>query len=106
MFKITGLDEFTRRLDDLANKAKALDGRHSVPVAELLTPAFVSAHTRFADVDQMFAASGFKIGTNADFSAVPDDKWDEFIRSISSFRDWQEMRAEAGNVWAAKQLGR
>lgn len=104
MMKITGLDELTRKLDDLSNKAKALDGQPSVPVADLLTPAFVSEHTRFADMNQMFEASGFKIESQADFAAVPDDKWDEFIRSISSFQDWKEMLAQAGNDWTAKQL--
>jgi hypothetical protein len=30
---------------------------------------------------------------------------DGFICSISSFRDWQEMLAEAGNDWAAGRSG-
>ena len=105
MLKITGLDELTKKLDDLANKAGELDGKHNVPMAELLTPDFVSSHTRFANADEMFDASGFKIETQEDFAAVADEKWDAFIRSISSFSEWSAMLGEAGKAWAAKKLG-
>lgn len=87
MFKIEGLDELQRKLYDLAKKAEALDGKHSVPVSELLTDSFVTRHTSFSSADAMFEASGFKIETQEDFAAIPDDEWDAFIRSISSFDD-------------------
>lgn len=105
MLKITGLDEFAKKLDDLADRASALDGQHNVPMNELLTPEFVSKHTKFASADEMFDASGFKVETQEDFAAIPDDKLDEFIRSISSFGNWSDMLREAGKVWAAKKLG-
>jgi hypothetical protein len=105
MFKITGLNELNRKLQDLAKKAQALDGTHNVPISELLTPAFVLKQTRFANADEMFNASGFKIETEQDFAAIPDDKWDEFIRAVSSFSDWQAMLRAASKEWAAKKLG-
>ena len=103
--KITGLDEFSKKLDDLANKASALDGQHNVPMNELLTSEFVAKHTRFANSDEMFEASGFEVKTQDDFAAIPDEKWDDFIRSISSFSNWRDMLQEAGRVWAAGKLG-
>ena len=36
-----------------------------------------------------------KIETPEDFTAIPDDKWDAFISSISSFPDWEAMLREA-----------
>ena len=105
VIKITGLDELTKQLDDLANKTGELDGQHNVPMNELLTPEFVSKHTRFPNADEMFGASGFKIDTREEFAAIPDDKWDEFIRSISSFSDWSAMLGEASNEFTAKKLG-
>jgi hypothetical protein len=63
-------------------------------LAELLSPEFVSSHTKFANADEMFESSGFKIESQDDFSAIPDAEWDEFIRSISSFSDWQSMLGE------------
>ena len=103
--KITGLDELTKQLDRMAKGAKELDGTHTVPMTELLSPGFVSSHTKFANAEEMFEASGFKIESQDDFAAIPDAEWDEFIRSISSFSDWQSMLGEAGTAWAAKKLG-
>lgn len=105
MLKITGLNELTKKLDDLSEKAETLGGNHSVQISELLTTTFVSKHTHFANADEMFAASGYKLETQEDFAAIPDDKWDEFIRSVSSFSDWQAMLGEAGKEWAARKLG-
>ena len=105
MIKITGLKEMNKKLDDLAKKAEELDGQHSVPIDELLTSSFISKHTSFSNANEMFEASGFKIGDQDDFEAIPDDKWDEFISSISAFPDWQAMLNEAGKEWTAKKLG-
>lgn len=105
MFKIDGLDELQKKLDDLAKNAEALDGEHSVPVSELLTDDFIAKHTSFASTDAMFEASGFKIETQEDFAAIPDDEWDTFIRSVSSFDDWQSMLGAAGQEWAVRKLG-
>ena len=105
MLKITGLDELAKKLNDLSKKANALDGNHNVPMGELLTPSFISKHTHFATADEMFSASGYKVETQEDFAALPEDKCDEFIRSISSFSDWQTMLGAASKEWVAKKLG-
>ncbi len=105
MLKITGLEEFSKKLDDLAVSAAALDGEHTLPMSELLTPEFVSKHTRFSNVNAMFSASGYKFESQEDFAAIPDEKMDEFIRSISSFPNWREMLGEASKEWAARKLG-
>lgn len=105
MIKITGLKEMSKKLDDLANKAEELDGQHSVPIDELFSSSFISKHTSFSNADEMFEASGYKIEKQDDFEAIPDDKWDEFISSISDFPDWQAMLNEAGKEWAAKKIG-
>lgn len=105
MFKIEGLDELQKKLEDLAKNAEALDGRHNVPVSELLTDGFVSQYTSFSSVDEMFTASGFKIETQEDFAAVPDTEWDNYIRSISRFDGWQSMLGAAGQEWAKRKLG-
>jgi len=105
MLKMTGLNEIAKKLDDLAKKAGEIDGKHNVPMNELLTPEFVSVHTRFANADEMFDESGYKIETQEDFSSIPEEKWDDFIRSISSFSDWNAMLSKAGEAWATKKLG-
>jgi len=105
MFKIEGLDELQNNLKSLADKAQDLDGQHNVPVSELLTSSFLSKHTRFSSTNELFEASGFKVESSEDFVAIPDDKWDDFIRSISSFENWRAMLTAAGEEWVSKQLG-
>lgn len=104
MLKITGIDVLRKKLDDFAKKAESIDGQH-IPVSELLSPSFVSKHTRFSSADELLEASGFKVETQEDFASIPDDKWDEYIRSVSNFENWQALLDEAGKEWAAKKLG-
>jgi hypothetical protein len=103
--KVKGLDEVSKKLDDLAKKAKTIDGKHNVPIKELLNPTFVSKHTHFSTAEEMFDASGFKLESQEDLAAIPDEKWDDFIRSVSSFGNWQAMLDQAIKDWTAKKLG-
>lgn len=105
MIKITGLDELQNKLNDLTTKVHELDGKHSVPVSELLTADFLSRHSRFHSADELFEGGGFKVESTDDLEALPEDKLDEYIRSISNFDSWQGMLVKAGEEWAAKQLG-
>jgi hypothetical protein len=105
MLKVAGMDELQNQLDCLAKKAEELDGIHNVPLNDLLSSEFVSSNTKFSSADEMFEASGFKIESQHDFTAIPDTEWDEFIRSISSFADWQAMLGEACSVWMAEKVG-
>lgn len=50
-----------------------------MPVSELLTSAFVARHTQFVSADELFEQSGFKIESQEDFAAIPDEEWDESI---------------------------
>ena len=93
-----------KKLNDIQKKAEAIN-KQSVPISEVLTPTFLQRFTPFASADEMYEASGFKIETAEDFAAVPGDEWDGFIRSVSSFPDWQSMLDKAGKEWATKKLG-
>lgn len=104
MFKIEGLDELQNKLHNLARKAEEIDGQH-IPVSEILTDSFVSQNSSFSSAGKMFKASGFKIETQEDFAAIPDNDWDNYIRSVSSFDSWQSMLDAAGHEWAKRKLG-
>lgn len=105
MLKLEGLDKLQKKLNTLSKNAEELDGQHSIPVAELLTTAFVSKHTKFSDAEKLFEGSGFNIENSEDFEAIPEDKWDDYIRSNSNFDSWEAMLSLATQEWAVKKLG-
>ena len=105
MLKVTGLDELQRKLKDLGRRAESISGRQNVPLPELLTPDFIRQCSRFHSVEEMFEASGFKIESAEDFTSIPDDEWDDFIRANTSFLSWEAMLGEASGKWAARRLG-
>jgi hypothetical protein len=104
IMKIEGFDEFQKQLKELSQNAKELDGKHDVPVNELLTSEFISSHTHLSSADELFEKSGFKVESLEDFTNIPDDKWDQYIRSISSFSNWEAMLSKATELWATKKL--
>jgi hypothetical protein len=105
MLEITGLDELSRKLKDLGDRAQELDGQHEIPLSELLTPVFVAGCSRFQSTDELFKASGFKVESTEDFKAIPDAEWDAFIGSNTAYSTWQAMLDEAVKEWTVNRLG-
>lgn len=105
MSNAADFDDLQSRLDQLAERFQDLDDEDGVALPELVTDAFVSRHTRFKSLDELFAASGFKVETQEDFAALPEKEWDQFIRSVSGFDSWQTLLGAAGEEWAKRKLG-
>ena len=74
-------------------------------MTELLTPSFLAGCTLFNSADELFEKSGYKIESQEDFNAIPDEPWDEFIRNNTSFSSWKEMLEAATAAWAKGKLG-
>lgn len=104
-FRIEGLEDLQRKLEELASKAEELEGGHSVPITDLLTPEFLAGCSAFSSVEEMFEASGFKIENQEDFEAIPDDQWEWFIQQNTSYTSWAEMTQVAGSIWAQHKMG-
>jgi hypothetical protein len=103
-FKIDGLDELQRNLEELSDRADEIHGKHEVSLNELLTPGFLSKCSRFISADEMFEASGFKVETTEDFAKIADEEWDLFIQQNTTFATWSDMLPAAGSEWAQKKL--
>jgi len=101
---IKGLDDLSKTLGKLADNAKELSNTKSASLTEILTPEFISQHTKFASADELFEASGFDVSSQATFETIPEDQLDAFIGSISSFASWREMLNSAGAAWAKRKL--
>ena len=102
--KVTGLSEFQRSLKELGERIDAVSGEQNVPMTELLKPDFLASCSTFSSVQEMFDRSGFKVESQADFAAIPDDDWDAFIRANTSYFSWQEMLQAAGAAWTKAKL--
>ncbi len=103
--EIKGLKEFQGKLKKLGDNAKKLDGTHSILISDLLTTQFLSKCSQFRTAEELFEASGFKVETMEDFKAIPDEAWDNFIRSSTKYFNWAEMMKAAGAEWTKTQLG-
>ena len=71
--KISGLDEFRRKLERLSRHAQNVNG----PVAfdDLFPPEFMRRYTDFPTIQAMADASGFKFGSREDFEARLSPTW-------------------------------
>ena len=96
---IKGLEELEKKLRELQDKLDRLEQQHEVPLSEVLNDDFVSRHTAYSSITELFAAGGFKTGE------VQEEKMDAFIRSVSKFQSWQDLVNAAAKEWSAKKLG-
>jgi hypothetical protein len=103
--RVKGLDDLSKRLGELAQNAKELGNTKSASLTDILTPEFVSEHTRFADVGEFFDAGGFNVSSQEAFEAVDEATLDQFVRAETTFASWREMLNAAGAAWARRKLG-
>lgn len=94
----------TSGLKQLKADLEAIQGNHSVPIFDLLSPDFFAAHTRFKDFYEFFEGAGYPCSTMEDLERVPDDELDAFIAKETRFKDWQELQHEALGEWLKKTL--
>ncbi|WDL98492.1 hypothetical protein [Alicyclobacillus sp. ALC3] len=103
--RVDGLDDMRRELDDLSRKAQQLDGEQTVSFAELFPPEFVQRHSALNNMQELVEKSGFPIETQEDFTSIPNEKWDEYIRASTDFSDWETMWGEAAKQYTIRSLG-
>ncbi len=104
MFKITGLDEFQRKIEQLRHNAENLDGQHQVPLDELFAPAFMRQHSTLGDFDAFCREAGLSECSNDAFAAVPDVTLDTAVKRHTQFASWEEMKHAGAADWAKRRL--
>lgn len=103
MIEFDGLDELSKKLDELKESAESIQGTQ-VSLDVLLTPGFLAKHTRFLSADEMLEASGFNVETAEDFEKIPYEEWNNFIEQNTPFATWSDMLSAAAAEWAQKKL--
>jgi hypothetical protein len=104
MFKITGLDEFQRKLERIAKNAEKLDGTHQIPIAELFPPAFMRRHSSLPDFESFARQSGLDFSSQEAVEAIPATEMNSAVRRLTTFGSWDEMRQAAAADWARRGL--
>lgn len=92
-----GLKKLQKNIEELGKKTE-------IKMTELMRPSFVSACSKFECIEDLFDASGFTVESPADFAAIPDEEWEEFIVGNTSFSSWSEMQHKAMEHYTKQQL--
>lgn len=99
--EMKGFGDLQKTLRRLQKNAEALDGTHEVSLDTVLSPAFLRKHTRFASLEDLFAAWN----VDADeFDGLSLEKKDALIASATSFQTWDDFVAAGTADYASKQL--
>lgn len=99
----SGLDKLTQGLKQFEQTAKRAD-KEGIKFSELFTETFMRRYTRVSTFDEFLAAGNFEVNSQADFEAIPDDVFDEYVSSNTKFHSWAEMQEQATHEWLSKQL--
>lgn len=97
--KKTGIEPILQHLEQLKERAQQLQGKHQVPLAELIPESFIQPHYNFKTLQEMFDASGLQ--QVEDFNS---EIGNEFIAKNTSFAGWNEMLDSASREWIKRQL--
>lgn len=100
-----GFNELSKKLNQLAQNVENLSNTTSASLTDILTPAFISQHTKFSNLGELFEAGEFDVSSQAAFEAIDENELDAFIQVQSSFSSWKEMLSTAGTTWTRKKLG-
>lgn len=103
--KITGLDKLEKQLKQMEKGAKELSKTKHVSFEDLFSTSFMRKYTSFSSMDELLDAGDFKVESQEDFEAIPDDEFDKYIAANTKFKNWEDMLSEATSQYAAKKLG-
>jgi hypothetical protein len=104
MLKITGLDEFQRKIDQLRRNAEQIDGTQQVPLADMFPPAFMRQHSSVPDFEMFCSKGKLDISAKEAFEATSVEKLDDAVQQLTEFPTWENMKKAAAADWARRRL--
>lgn len=104
MIKITGMDEFQRKIDQLRTNAEQIDGTHQVPLAEIFPPAFMRQHSSVPDFETFCRDGGLDMSSTKAFDATSGEKLDNVVKQLTEFPNWEDMKKAGAADWAKRRL--
>lgn len=104
-FEIDGLDDLQKRLEEMQDAAREIDGENEIPLVELFPPSFMQKYTDFQDIEEFFDQSPWNVESQDDLEAIPQQEFDSYVSDTTQFDSGEEMQGKAVEEWAAKELG-
>lgn len=102
--EIHGFEDLVDELDDLQERSGAVDGEQSVSMAELFPADFMQTHTEFESIQAFLETSPWTVESDADFQAIPEDRFDEYVDDHTGFSSWEAMLTAAAREWILREL--
>lgn len=82
--------------DRLEKNVSGLSDTDSISLDALMSPSFISNCSQYSNFEELVEGSGFKVESKEDFAAIPDQEWEQFIQTSTSYESWIEMQQAAG----------
>lgn len=90
--------------DKLEKNVSGLSDTDSISLDALMNPSFISSCSQYSSFEELVEASGFKVESKEDFAAIPDQEWEQFIQTNTSYESWIEMQQAAGINYVKAKL--
>lgn len=83
-----------------------LPGRlpQAVDFDALFDRAFLRRFTRYRSFERFLAGGHFRVRSQAEFEALPEEAMDAYVRRATRFSSWKEMLDTATDLYARRQL--
>lgn len=95
-----------KRLNDIEQNAKELNGEHTLSGAELFTPSFMRKHSNTSTIGDFLSPLGISGNSESELDNIPDEELDSLVRKQSDFSSWDDMKSSAVHDYLEKQLFR
>lgn len=84
-------------LEKIAEEIEKSDRKFSGMVSfnDLFTPSFLTSHTQYSNFKALLDAGNYNVNSLADFNAILNPEFDEFINKTTQFKSWEEMQSTA-----------
>lgn len=104
-FEVYGFDKLEKKLKQMENAAKEMDGVNEYSFEELFPPAFMRKYTSMQTIEEFLDNCGFPANTNEEFEAIPEDDFDIYVRDKTSFSSWENMQEKSAEELIKRRLG-
>lgn len=104
-FKMNGLDELAKELEQISKNAQALEGTHEYSFDEIFPNKFMIENTNFSTIEEFLLSSPEKISSNEELEKADETILDTFVSEQTKFSTWEEMLSTATESLIIDRLG-